>query len=198
MGRQAYLTRLALGRSPYDALQYVDALESQDESQHGDSEQSGHQPETLNTAQTGSRASGSYVQQYDRCGHPINPVSRSLARQSRRAQNDILATVGVCTRPEQAIDPSQDSGERRTVPTAKTSKLANAMLENNIGLTLSLADLTEYHLLSWSTLGLLNRFQVGSLYASNNGVQILSLAPDAMENSHKKELGSVIMVGGGN
>ena len=37
-----------------------------------------------------------YVQHYDSRGHPENRTSRSLARRSRRAQNDILTTVGVC------------------------------------------------------------------------------------------------------
>ena len=37
-----------------------------------------------------------YVQHYDTRGHPENRSSRSLARRARRAQNDILTTVGVC------------------------------------------------------------------------------------------------------
>jgi hypothetical protein len=41
-------------------------------------------------------APGEYTQQYDTRGHPENRESRQLARRARRAQNDVLSTIGVC------------------------------------------------------------------------------------------------------
>lgn len=46
--------------------------------------------------ETTAGKSDEYVQCYDTRGHPENRGSRSHARRSRRAQNDILTTVGVC------------------------------------------------------------------------------------------------------
>ncbi len=43
-----------------------------------------------------SSSTESYVQQYNIRGHAENPVSRQAARRLRRAQNDVLSTIGVC------------------------------------------------------------------------------------------------------
>ncbi|KAL9007115.1 MAG: hypothetical protein Q9188_000150 [Gyalolechia gomerana] len=44
-----------------------------------------------------------YVQQFDDRGHPQNPASRELSRASRRAQNDVLASVGYLAVSDQSI-----------------------------------------------------------------------------------------------
>lgn len=76
MGRQQYVTRLALGRS---AFEDVDA-------------QTGSPPRTESTA------SAAYVQQYDSRGRPTNPTTDNLNAELRKAQNDVLAVVGVVER----------------------------------------------------------------------------------------------------
>ncbi|KAL8839249.1 MAG: hypothetical protein Q9176_004580 [Flavoplaca citrina] len=44
-----------------------------------------------------------YLQQYDNRGYPQNIGSRALSRRSRRAQNDVLATVGVLHYPGELV-----------------------------------------------------------------------------------------------
>ncbi|KAL9638950.1 MAG: hypothetical protein Q9204_001311, partial [Flavoplaca sp. TL-2023a] len=44
-----------------------------------------------------------YLQQYDNRGYPQNISSRALSRRSRRAQNDVLATVGVLHYPGELV-----------------------------------------------------------------------------------------------
>ncbi|KAF2499220.1 hypothetical protein BU16DRAFT_614675 [Lophium mytilinum] len=86
MGRQAYLTRLALGRS---------AFEVQDQ---GSSQpfQNSHPQTTESDPRTAPR--NDYVQRYDERGHPVNPASREHGRILREAQNDVLAAIGVVER----------------------------------------------------------------------------------------------------
>ncbi len=50
------------------------------------------------------------MQQYDSRGHPTNPASRARARSLIRAQNDVLATIGVCERSSHHDAHSKDSG----------------------------------------------------------------------------------------
>ncbi|KAK0902387.1 hypothetical protein LTR57_019682 [Friedmanniomyces endolithicus] len=83
MGRQQYLTRLALGRSPF--------LEATNE-QHADVkvDQDGH-----DASKTEEPAYRGYTQQYNSKGRPINPTTEARNAEMRRAQNSVLALVGV-------------------------------------------------------------------------------------------------------
>ncbi|KAK4500119.1 hypothetical protein PRZ48_008305 [Zasmidium cellare] len=87
MGRQQYLTRLALGRS---------AFEPTEETQ---------QP----PQRTQSTEDGRHQQQYDSKGQPINPSIDAFNAEMRKAQNDVLALVGVVERK----DLSERMEERR-------------------------------------------------------------------------------------
>lgn len=78
MGRQAYITRLALGRSPYEAPILTES---------GDFILGQYAHEFDNT--------DGYTQQYNERGHPQSRASRAAARELRRAKNDVLSTVGV-------------------------------------------------------------------------------------------------------
>ena len=127
------LTRVNQGRSAYELPQWPD----------------GERPQELDApnvsvsdapeAQPGGGAEGEYVQSYDLRGHPENQTSRANARRLRRAQNDILATIGVCVSvdkdgklvPSSSIDSDKEERE--------TKKLASIVSENEFGFWLSAA-----------------------------------------------------------
>lgn len=76
MGRQQYLTRLALGRSAFEPVK-------EQEPPRPDSHQN---------------QDGDHVQQYDSKGRPINPKIDAFNAEMRKAQNDVLSLVGVVER----------------------------------------------------------------------------------------------------
>ncbi|KAI9739690.1 MAG: hypothetical protein M1834_006408 [Cirrosporium novae-zelandiae] len=95
MGRQAYLNRLALGRSPFAPPDVV--LEPVDELREIDHD--------------------TYEQQYNSRGRPVNPTSRAASRRLRRAENEILSNIGVLvnayqTKATQPAELSQDALEK--------------------------------------------------------------------------------------
>ena len=83
MGRQPYATVLALGLSPY---QPPDPVEAQDFIRR----------QTSRTRQTRNY----HVQQYDERAHPQNLQTKAIARQLRRAHNEVLYTIGVVGKKE--------------------------------------------------------------------------------------------------
>lgn len=86
MGRLQHLTRLALGRSAYQA-----AADDND-----DEDLPGLVSENVEIDQTTSQpADGQYIQQYDSNGRPTNPATEARNAEMRRAQNSIMALVGV-------------------------------------------------------------------------------------------------------
>lgn len=100
-----------------------------------------------------------YRQQYDRRGHPENAVSRELGRQSRRAMNNVLATVGVCV----GVSPNHHLMHPihgRSKPVLDRSKIRSISSENTIGLILDTIDLGLISVASLSTVGLRHRLQV--------------------------------------
>ncbi|KAF2169094.1 hypothetical protein M409DRAFT_65378 [Zasmidium cellare ATCC 36951] len=76
MGRQQYLTRLALGRSAFEPIE--------------ETQQPTQQPQTPED--------GRPQQQYDSKGRPTNPRIDAFNAEMRKAQNDVLALVGVVER----------------------------------------------------------------------------------------------------
>ncbi|GLI77566.1 hypothetical protein PoHVEF18_005857 [Penicillium ochrochloron] len=131
MGRQAYLNRLALGRSPYEL------------------------PETTSTdpSSTARRVSSvwadGYVQQYDARGHPINPESKALGRELRRAKNDILSTMGIVV-----------SGEDRNAsPSDEQQKINQIAAENDFGLVITTLDQLFVFFGTWWSSSLTGRVQ---------------------------------------
>lgn len=110
-----------------------------------------------------------YLQQYDIRGHPENPSSRSAARRSRWAQNDILATIGVCVSvntngmcvsidtngklvPTSAINSSKESAE--------SQKVDKIVMENEFGFWLGCIDVGALELSTHFLASLRQRFQV--------------------------------------
>ncbi|MCJ1251174.1 hypothetical protein MMC30_008405 [Trapelia coarctata] len=131
--RQPYLTRLALGRSAYELPQWPE----------GDRPQESNTPDVSASeaprGQPGVAEEGEYVQSYDLRGHPENQTSRANARRLRRAQNDILTTIGVCVSvdkdgklvPSSSMDSDKEEREK--------NKLASIISENEFGFWLSAA-----------------------------------------------------------
>ncbi|KAF2134237.1 hypothetical protein P153DRAFT_280785 [Dothidotthia symphoricarpi CBS 119687] len=86
MGRQAYLDKIAFGRSAFEPTQvatqsteYVQLESSQSE---------------IPRAYLESNVNN-YIQLYDERGNPVNPRSHDYGKRLRKAQNDVLASVGV-------------------------------------------------------------------------------------------------------
>jgi len=84
MGRQQYLTRLALGRSPYQ--EPIQEPKSDDE--------------ILEILQSSSATrisvmTDSHGQQFDYKGRPVNPAAEARKSETRRAHNTILCLSGV-------------------------------------------------------------------------------------------------------
>ncbi|KAE8394587.1 hypothetical protein BDV23DRAFT_196121 [Aspergillus alliaceus] len=149
MGRQAYLNRLALGRSPYEAPE---------------------QPESpavdrgnLTQQRVPPLYADEYVQQYDERGHPINPESKSFGRELRRAKNDILSTMGIVV--------SEDGNASGLSEQQKIDIIA---AENDYGLVMATLDQVSVFLGSWWTSSLMGRIQTFKSYTHAPLMSIIS------------------------
>ncbi|KAF1920081.1 hypothetical protein BDU57DRAFT_533896 [Ampelomyces quisqualis] len=89
MGRQAYLAKLAFGRSAFEPTHDVALSDEfiQLESSQADLPQ---RYQDFN--------GNNYIQLFDERGNPMNPRSREYGKKLRNAQNDVLAAVGVVKR----------------------------------------------------------------------------------------------------
>ena len=96
------------------------------------------------------RVSGDYVQQYNIRGHPENPGSRTNARRARRAQNDVLATVGVCVSTDKSAKSQLAAVANSVNDIAQSQKITQIIKENESGYWLSMShDVTCYVLQYW-------------------------------------------------
>ena len=105
-------------------------------------------------------SASNYHQRYDGSGYPENPESRALSRQSRRAQNDVLATVGVCVGVNADGQPIESQLDSKRKPALDQNRLDAIVRENEIGLLVSSADTTLVSLASLYAVGLRHRLQV--------------------------------------
>ncbi|EED15267.1 conserved hypothetical protein [Talaromyces stipitatus ATCC 10500] len=136
MGRQPYITRLALGRSPYEPPRNASAQYQAYRSRNHNAD--------------------GYVQQYDERGHPIFPESKALARELRRAKNDVLSTMGVVV-----------SGEAGRSSILKDKKAVNAITaENDYGLVIVAFDHAMHFFGSWWVSSLSRRVQTFRSYTN--------------------------------
>lgn len=101
-----------------------------------------------------------YVQQYDRRGHPENLASRALLRQSRRAQNDVLATVGVCVGVDENGKTTRQQVNQKETDINDRLKVESVMRENEVGLLQVAADIGLFFVGTFWVLGLRQRLQV--------------------------------------
>ncbi|KAI4102317.1 MAG: hypothetical protein LQ339_004672 [Xanthoria mediterranea] len=125
MGVQAYLTRLALGRSAYERLSHGDGNGPDSVGRTApltqlSNQQSDHVANFQN--EPPNQGDGLYIQQYDNRGYPQNPGSRALSRRSRRAQNDVLATVGVLLYPDQFAQETPHAQKQSEPSSAQTQQ----------------------------------------------------------------------------
>ena len=174
MGRQAYITRLALvcllvscsvalivtranhsqqGRSAFEDLetapQHIGTVQDSLPGQpYGGQNRA---PET--------GASQRYVQQYDERGRPTNTVSRSMARNLIRAQNDVLATVGVCVGTPMPTSRGQTNGDQ-AISRLNTGNDQSVARDGLVGPIFHMMDLMFFMATTWWTTGLRHRLQV--------------------------------------
>ncbi|KAI9755421.1 MAG: hypothetical protein M4579_004278, partial [Chaenotheca gracillima] len=153
MGRQAYITRLALGRSAFESTSVAQEDGGTDTRRDDGQEQ----PPTQRRRR---EASSRPRQIYDSRGHPINPESRMISRRSRRAQNDVLSTVGVCVATKYSTTSGDEEAEQRAYYRDRRQELKSVKSENELGLILKTMDLGILFLATWWILGLRYRLEV--------------------------------------
>jgi hypothetical protein len=90
------------------------------------------------------------VQQYDARGHPINPESRALGKELRRAKNDILSTMGIVVSRE----------DRNSGSPSELQKINQIASENDFGLVITTLDQLFIFFGTWWTSSLTGRVQV--------------------------------------
>lgn len=137
MGRDAYLARVALGRSAFGPP-------LRDEN-----------GELFLGGQARLHDDKSYVQQWDERGHPMNPASEAQAKQYRKAQNEVLEACGVIIRKDSARKLQQSAHELTDEQQAEI--LAE---ENRLGFMLKCFDRFAGNLLTWWISGLRGRLLV--------------------------------------
>ncbi|ODM24294.1 hypothetical protein SI65_01998 [Aspergillus cristatus] len=154
MGRQAYLNRLALGRSPYEPPE--------------------HAPSPPNESTAGQRESSihadGYVQRYDDRGHPVNPESKALGKELRKAKNDILSTMGI-------VVSGEDGGDGAPNEQQKINMIA---AENDYGLVMATLDQVSVFLGSWWTSSLTGRIQTFKSYTHVPLMHIINYERDSI------------------
>ncbi|KAF1996113.1 hypothetical protein P154DRAFT_444088 [Amniculicola lignicola CBS 123094] len=131
MGRQAYLTRIALGRSAFEPSQGIGQSSEYiqlDASQH----------EIPAAAQEANR--NRYIQLFDERGNPINPRAHEYGRRLRAAQNDVLASIGVV---ERRRSPSDD------LPGTYEDRLEELENEDSAGNTVALMSTLAQNVCTW-------------------------------------------------
>ncbi|KAJ5143647.1 uncharacterized protein N7515_002434 [Penicillium bovifimosum] len=152
MGRQAYLTRLALGRSPYEAPDHAEVDPSNP------------------VRRISNIHADNYMQQYDIRGHPVNPESRSLGRDLRRAKNDILSTMGIVVSRE----------NRKPTSPVEQQKIDQVENETDFGLVITTFDQVFVFLGSWWTSSLTGRIQTYKHYAHSALLDVIKFERDTM------------------
>jgi len=151
MGRRDYLTRLALGRSPFQA--------PEDRSED----------KTAGQSDLASKVGGEHVQLYNMKDRPINPETEFRNGDMRRAQNSVLALVGVVEQKERA-----DSINEMHLHARREAHRRSIRAENERGEALaSLAHIVEI-LLTWSIDCLIERTQIGLYSATEPFATIVS------------------------
>ncbi|PVI02610.1 hypothetical protein DM02DRAFT_299121 [Periconia macrospinosa] len=133
MGRQAYLTKIALGRSAFEPSQPASS-DSQVEYIQLTSSQQELPPEATNVS------SNQYIQVYDERGNPINPRAHEHGRRLREAQNDVLASIGVV---ERRRSPSHD------LPGSNAARLQQLDDEEMAGNVIALTSTIAENICTW-------------------------------------------------
>ena len=109
----------------------------------------------LERRQAASNGEYEHVQQYDGRGYPCNPVAQTRASQLRRAQNDVLAAVGVVKR--------KDDKEREERSSAAKAKSDRLNLEDTVGASIDVSVLGLLICSTWWLESFRLRFMVSKL-----------------------------------
>ncbi|KAJ8113672.1 hypothetical protein OPT61_g4242 [Boeremia exigua] len=120
MGRQAYLAKLAFGRSAFEPTNEV--TESDEYIQLAASQSDEPLPQRYRESKANN-----YIQLYDERGNPINPRSHAYGKQLRDAQNDVLASVGVVERRRSPSEALPGSYEDRIEELESEETIGNAL-----------------------------------------------------------------------
>lgn len=153
MGRRQYLERLALGRSAY-----------QDEA-----EQPRRNASSPNASPSQEVTGHEYEQQYDSQGRPINPAIEEFNAEQRKAQNAVLALVGIVEKKEEI---EQSSGLRyRAIQEARRDLLKD---EQDRGEVLEYAVYAANFLFHLWPDAFIQRVQIGLYDSSRSVAEILS------------------------
>ncbi|KAI4286290.1 MAG: hypothetical protein L6R38_000056 [Xanthoria sp. 2 TBL-2021] len=136
MGVQAYSTRLALGRSAHEPLPDGETGADSVRPTAPLTQQSNQQSDYAADFQSQPPSQGDdpYIQQYDNRGYPQNIRSRTLSRRSRRAQNDVLATVGVLLSPDHFVQETPHAKRQSEPSSVQTQQ--DVAAESELGYTL--------------------------------------------------------------
>ncbi|KAH9827189.1 hypothetical protein Tdes44962_MAKER02999 [Teratosphaeria destructans] len=148
MGRQAYLTRLALGRSPFQTAS------TQNDAQKPSNEAALSEPSPSSPA-------FDYGQQYDSKGRPISRATQARNARMRRAQNSVLKLVGVVEDKEH----SDRESELRT-RIEREARHQSLRCEDDRGEVIELFTVISRPLLTWWLDCFMRRVEVG-LYDPN-------------------------------
>ncbi|KAH6612616.1 hypothetical protein C7974DRAFT_81450 [Boeremia exigua] len=133
MGRQAYLAKLAFGRSAFEPTNEV--TESEEYIQLAASQSDEPLPQRYREA-----SANNYIQLYDERGNPINPRSHAYGKKLRDAQNDVLASVGVVERRR---------SHPEALPGAYEERLKELEVEDTVGNALALTSTVVENLCTW-------------------------------------------------
>ncbi|KAF2212671.1 hypothetical protein CERZMDRAFT_84322 [Cercospora zeae-maydis SCOH1-5] len=154
MGRRRYLERLALGRSAYQDIEAEQPL--------------GHAG-LSNSIPAQEETGREYEQQYDSRGRPINPTIEEFNAEQRKAQNAVLALVGIVEKKEEI---EQSSGLRyKAIQEARRSLLRDEQDRGEVLEYVVYAANFLFHL--WPD-AFIQRVQIGLYDSSRSVAEILS------------------------
>ena len=158
MGRQAYLSGLALGLSAYEPPEDGPLFTSSRAGDWSSALGTPSQPPTqAGTAARPEDEPPQGVQLYNARGHPFNPWARARGRSSREAMNDVLSVVGVVERSLPEV--LQEFGGNQTDQVQISSEEENLLGER----IESAADIAN-QFLSWWVHAFTNRLLVRGSY----------------------------------
>ncbi|CAD0093645.1 unnamed protein product [Aureobasidium mustum] len=150
MSRNAFLARMALGRSMYEAPQI--------------------------TSEPAPQSMRSDEQQYNARGEPISIATKRHNEAMIAAKNEVLAAVGVCEKKDKLIDRMSEElpdGEYRVHFSDEEWKIIKDG-EDDYGELIRMTAETSRNVLEWWLLGLRRRLQVGLVSSDLSFLDILS------------------------
>jgi len=157
MGRQQYLTRLALGRSAFQ--------NREDGGSYAQPSATAASSDSSSWAESGV---SDYIQQYDDKDRPINPATEVRNAEMRRAQNSILALVGVVQERER-----REQSDELKFRYFREARQATLKDENEVGYNMTVLPVLISLPLEWWAGCLMERCIIGLHHARTSFAEIL-------------------------